>query len=102
VIRFLVFLALLGGFVWFGASVRLGKHTLFGHVSRIWSSDEANDLKEGAGDKLKSEETKRMIDKAKDKAGPAVDRVKRGAKAAYDEARRDPDAGRKPAPAGNN
>ena len=76
-IRFFITLALLGAFVWFGVTVNLGKHTLFGHVGRIWSSEEATDLKEGV----------------EERARPAVEKGKRVGKAAFDEANK-PDAGR--------
>lgn len=92
-IRLLLLLGLLGGFVWFGAGVQLGKHTLFGHVARIWTSNEAGDLKDGVKEKWNSQETQDAVSGAKNKAGPAFDRVKRGARAAMDEARRTPDAG---------
>lgn len=75
-IRTIVLLGLLGVFVWFGAAVKLGKHTLFGHVGRIWSSEEATDLKEGV----------------EEKARPAMEKGKRVGKAAFDEASRKPDA----------
>ena len=80
-LRLLVWLVLLGAFVWFGFTVKLGKHTLFGHVRRIWHSEEAQDLVEGA----------------KEKAGPAYEHVKRGVEKGIEEATRsDPDAA--PAP----
>ena len=64
-IRLIVFLVLAAGFVWFGSSVQIGKRTLFGHVRAIWATEEVQDLKHGV----------------EEKAGPAVDRVKRGVKA---------------------
>ena len=75
-VRFFITLAVLVIFIWFGATVDLGKHTLFGHVRRIWKSDEAQDLVEGT----------------KDKAGPAVDRLKRGVETGVKAAKEDPDA----------
>jgi hypothetical protein len=69
-VKFAIGLVLVAVFVWFGATVPLGKHTLFGHVSRIWNSDETQDLVEGT----------------KESAGPAVDKVKRGVKAGMEEA----------------
>jgi hypothetical protein len=94
-LKLIVMLALIGCFIWFGRTVKLGKYTLFGHLGRIWSSKEAGDLKDGAKEKWQSEATQHVIRKARDEAGPALDRVKRGAKAAYEEARRpQPDAGR--------
>jgi hypothetical protein len=81
-LKFLMFLALIVVLAWFGANVKIGEHTFFGHVSRIWRTEEAQDLVRGA----------------KESAGPAVDKMKRGVKAGLDEATRENDAG--PADAG--
>ena len=64
-IRFLVYLAIAIGLVWFATTVPLGKHTLVGHVRAIWHTEEVRDLRQGV----------------KDKAGPAVDRLERGVRA---------------------
>ena len=77
-IRLLVFLALAVAFVWCGSTVKLGKRTFFGHVEAIWNTEEAQDAKEGI----------------KEKAGPAVDKVERAGKKAYEELTSEPDAGR--------
>jgi len=74
-IRLIVFLALAAGFVWFGSSVPIGKRTLFGHVRAIWATEEVQELKHGV----------------EEKAGPAVDRVKRGVKAGIEAATGDDD-----------
>ena len=66
-IRWLVILVLAGALAYCGATVKLGNRTFFGHVRRIWATDEVQDLKNGV----------------KEKAGPAVDRVKKGASAGY-------------------
>ena len=66
-IKLIIYLAIIGALVWAGATIKLGKKTFFGHVRAIWHTEEVQDLKEGV------EET----------AGPAVDRLERGAKAAY-------------------
>ena len=66
-IRFLVYLAIAVGLVWFATSVPLGKHTLVGHFRAIWHTEEVQELKRGV----------------KDKAGPAVERLERGVKAGY-------------------
>jgi hypothetical protein len=66
-IRFLVYLAIAIGLVWFATTVQLGKHTLVGHIRAIWHTEEVRDLKEGV----------------KEKAGPAVDRLERGMRAGY-------------------
>lgn len=72
-IRLLIWLGVLGAIVYFGATVHLGKYTLFGHLRRIWHSKETQDMVEGT----------------KEKAGPALDRLKRGVKAGVDEVARD-------------
>lgn len=86
-IRLLVFLAIAAGLTYCGATVKLGKRTFFGHVQAIWSTPEAQELKEGV----------------KEKAGPAADRVKRGIEKGYEAATEDePGTGsgpRKQAPA---
>jgi hypothetical protein len=86
-IRLLVFLALAAGLTYCGATVKLGKRTFFGHVKAIWSTPEAQELKEGV----------------KEKAGPATDRLKRGIEKGYEAATQDePGSGsgaKKPAPA---
>jgi hypothetical protein len=71
-LKLLVWIGVIAGFIWFGATVPLGKHTLFGHVQRIWKSDETQDLVEGT----------------KEKAGPTIDRVKRGVEAGVSEAKK--------------
>jgi hypothetical protein len=72
-IRFLLTLAIIGAFVWFGATIPLGKHTLFGHFKRIWDSKETQDL----------------IDGTKEAAKPAAEKVKRSVQAGVDEAKKD-------------
>ena len=88
-IRFLVYLALVVGFIYVGSTVKLGKRTFFGHVKAIWATEEAKDLKQGV----------------QEKAGPATERVKRGIEKGYEAATED-EAGsgsaarkRKPSPA---
>jgi hypothetical protein len=66
-IRFLLYLVIAIGLVYFATTVPLGKHTLVGHVRAIWHTEQVQDLKQGV----------------KDKAGPAVDRLERGVKAGY-------------------
>ena len=66
-IRLLIWIALIGGFIFLGSTVKLGNRTFFGHVRAIWHTDEAQDLKNGV----------------KDKAGPAAGRIKRGIEAGY-------------------
>jgi hypothetical protein len=66
-IRFLLYLAIAIGLVYFATTVQLGKRTLVGHVRAIWHTEEVQELKEGV----------------KEKAGPAVDRIGRGVKEGY-------------------
>lgn len=66
-IRFLITLAIVAGLVWAGATIKLGKHTFFGHIRAIWHSEEAEDMKEGV----------------KETAGPAVHRMEKGISAGY-------------------
>jgi hypothetical protein len=66
-LRFLVYVAIAIGLVWFSTQVPIGKRTLVGHVRAIWQTEEVQELKEGV----------------KEKAGPAVDRLERGVKAGY-------------------
>jgi hypothetical protein len=66
-LRFVVYLAIIIGLVYFATNVQLGKHTLVGHVRAIWHTEEVRDLKDGV----------------KEKASPAVERLERGAKAGY-------------------
>jgi hypothetical protein len=72
-LRFLVYLAIAIGIVWFSTQVPLGKRTLVGHVRAIWHTEQVQDLKEGV----------------KEKAGPAVDKLGRGMKAGYHAATND-------------
>jgi hypothetical protein len=60
-LKWAFFLALLGGFVWFGSTVRLGSHTLFGHLQAISHTKESQDL----------------LDGTKQSAKPLVDDVRR-------------------------
>jgi hypothetical protein len=72
-LRFLFYVAIAIGLVYFATNVQLGKRTLVGHVRAIWHTEQVQDLKEGV----------------KDKAGPAVERLERGVKAGYHEATAD-------------
>jgi hypothetical protein len=73
VIRLLLWLVIAATFVVCGSTVKLGKRTLFGHISAIWNTEEAQDAKEGI----------------KEKAGPVMDKVERAGKKAYDELKKD-------------
>ena len=76
-IRLLLFLLIAGVLAYCGATVKLGKHTFFGHVRAIWHTEEVQDLKEGV----------------KTNVGPTVDRVKRGVKKGYEAATHDEGSG---------
>jgi hypothetical protein len=79
VIRLLVIFVLVVTLAWCGATVKLGKRTFFGHVRAIWATEEAQDMNQGV----------------REKAGPALQKVKRGVEAGYREATSDqPDAAR--------
>ena len=66
-LRLFVTIAIIVALVYVGATVKLGNRTLFGHVRAIWHTEQVQELKAGV----------------KEKAGPAVDRVKRGIEAGY-------------------
>ena len=66
-----------------GATIPLGKRTFFGHVRAIWSTDEAREAREGI------QET----------AEPALERIERAGKKAYEELRRDEAGDASPMPA---
>lgn len=72
-VRLIIFLTLAIGLAYLGATVKLGKRTFFGHIRAIWATEEVQDLKHGV----------------EEKAGPAVDRVKRGVKAGIEAAEKD-------------
>lgn len=72
-LRFLFYLAIAIGVVYFATTVQLGRRTLVGHVRAIWHTEEVQDLKQGV----------------KEKARPTVERLERGVKAGYDEASKD-------------
>jgi hypothetical protein len=71
--RFLVYLVIAIGIVYFATTVQLGRRTLVGHVRAIWHTEEVRELKDGV----------------KEKAAPAVERLERGVKAGYKEATTD-------------
>jgi hypothetical protein len=60
-IRFLFSLVLFGIVIWFATTVPLGKHTLWGHLQAIFSTQEAKDLAEGT-----KEEAKKVADRVRD------------------------------------
>jgi len=77
VIKLIIYLLIGGALAFCGATVKLGDYTFFGHVRRIWHTDEVQDLKHGV----------------EDKAGPTVDKLKRGGEAAYKAMKDDGSAG---------
>lgn len=66
-LRFLVYVAIAIGLVWFATQVPIGKRTFVGHVRAIWQTEAVQELKDGV----------------KEKAAPAVERIERGVKAGY-------------------
>ena len=61
--RKLLFLIVLAGLIYLGATVNLGRRTFFGHIANIWKSDEAQQLKDDISDTAKP-----VVDKARRKA----------------------------------
>ena len=61
-IRALVWLVIIGVFVYLGATVKLGNKTFFGHIRAIWHTEEVQDLKHGV----------------QEKADPAVHKLEKG------------------------
>ncbi len=66
-VKLIVYLAIIGGLAYCGATVKLGTKTFFEHVQAIWHTEEVQDLKNGV----------------EDKASPTVDKLEKGAKAGY-------------------
>ncbi|MFH0900338.1 MAG: hypothetical protein V2A73_06895 [Pseudomonadota bacterium] len=68
-VRFATSLLLLAAAVWFGATVPLGKATLFGHLRRIWQAEETQDLVQGAHEKIGPtvERAKKVLDEQKER-----------------------------------
>jgi len=73
-LRFFFWIFALVCIVWFSTTVRLGQNTLWGHIQRIW----------------KSQETQDMVKGTEDAAKPAIDKVKKAVKAGVDEVKRNP------------
>ena len=78
-IRTLIWLVVLGALIFLGATVNLGKRTLFGHIANIWSSEEAHEMRDDVGRTT----------------APMLERLRRSAKAGWREYRDSerPDAG---------
>lgn len=77
-IRGLVWLGVIVAVIVLGSTVPLGKRTLFGHISAVWNTKEATEMRDGIADK----------------AAPAVERVKRGVEAGVEAASDDGSAAR--------
>src|SRR3954453_22714111 len=60
-LKLVAFVALFGGFCWFGPTVPLGAHTLFGHLRAISGTKESQEL----------------LDATRESAKPLVDNVRR-------------------------
>lgn len=73
--RLILVLLIIGALAWCGATVNLGQRTLFGHLRAVWSTPEANQLK----------------DDLKRKAGPAAEKLRRGVEAGVREVTRERD-----------
>jgi pyridoxal/pyridoxine/pyridoxamine kinase len=76
VIRFVLFVLAAVFLVWCGTTVKLGDHTFYGHVKRIWQSEETKDLRDGIKQKARTEvhdATKETQEAAGDAAQGAVD-----------------------------
>ena len=76
-IKLIILLLIAGALAYCGATVKLGKRTFFGHVQAIWKTDEVQDMKDGI----------------KDKAGPTMNKVKRGVEKGIEEAKKDDGSG---------
>jgi hypothetical protein len=66
-LKLVLYLAVLVGFVWFGATVELGKRTLFGHIQNIWHTHESRELVDGAKGKVGD-----LVERASDKVSKGV------------------------------
>lgn len=67
-LRFLISTVMLSAFLWFAATVPIGKRTLLGHIVRIARTDEARDLADGARETAK-DVAKRMKDELQERDG---------------------------------
>lgn len=76
--RWLFMLAIAAVLAFLGLTVPLGKRTFFEHVRAVWKTEEVQDMKKGI----------------EEKAGPAVQRVKRGVEAGYKEVAREDESTR--------
>ena len=73
-LRLLFWVFALVAIYWFATTFPLGNYTLWGHIQRIW----------------KSQETKDMVHGTEEAAKPAVEKVKKAVKTGVDELQRSP------------
>ena len=66
-LKLVLTLGAIGGFVWFGTTVKLGQRTLFEHVQNIWQTHESQELVDGTKGKVGE-----LVDKASDKVTKGV------------------------------
>jgi hypothetical protein len=81
-IRWLAWLVCFAGFVWFGSTVKLGRRTLFGHLSAIFHSREAKDLADGTkeeahkiAERLREPSPKPALDPVTEKDRDSLDKL---------------------------
>ncbi len=81
IFKFLIGMASLAAFVWFGANVRLGSRTLFEHLQAIGRTRETQDLLDGT-----RESAKPLVDGVRKRlaGGTATNQTTGSAKAAVD------------------
>jgi hypothetical protein len=66
-LRLVLYLALLVGFIWFGSTVELGNRTLFAHIQNIWKTHESQELVDGTKGKVGD-----LVNRASDKVVKGV------------------------------
>jgi hypothetical protein len=80
-VRWLFWLVVFIAALWFAATVKLGKRTLFGHLHAIFNSREARDLADGTKDEAHKiadrlrEPSPRPMDPVGDKDRKALDKL---------------------------
>jgi hypothetical protein len=89
-VKLLVSLVCLGVFVWWGLTVQLGRHTLFGHIAAIGASKESKELVRGTREKV-ADLKKKIVEES---ASPSPSAPSRGLNVTDDSAE-----GARPAPA---
>lgn len=66
-LKLVLYLALLVGFIWFGSTVELGNRTLFAHIQNIWKTHESQELVDGTKGKVGD-----LVNRASDKVAKGV------------------------------